>query len=435
MIGFCITCKGRVQHIKETLPRNIVGNPGSLSKFILIDYSSQDGLREYVKENFSCEIEAGKLVVYSFPGEPLFRMAHAKNMAHRCAMLEGCNVLCNLDADNLTGQNFDCFIHGAMTPKHFLWAKMYTQENGRRPRGISGRIVVTAKAFLKVGGYDEKYAAWGHDDRDLSTRLLMCGYEPIEIPQQYLDVVLHTNRLRFQDYPHLAHNADSNDVMVQPDSCIANFGNVGVGTVFKNYDLSKPIELKPIPTRVFGIGMHKTGTTSLHHALRLLGFDSGHWNDAHWAKAIWREMSVYGKSRTLEYNHAVSDLPITVLYEELDRAYPGSKFILTTRNEGAWLKSVENHWDHKCNPFREAWSSDPFTHQVHKIVYGQKGFDAVIFLSRFRRHNQEVVEYFKDRPQDLLVMDMSNGSGWNELCSFLDRPVPTEEYPKKLMTK
>jgi hypothetical protein len=434
MIGFCITCKGRLQHVKKTLPINLEHNQSEHSKFVLVDYSSQDGLKEYLIDQHKDAIASGKLVVYSFLDQSLFRMAHAKNMAHRCGILEGCDVLCNLDADNLTGPNFDLFIQGAMTPKHFLWARMYTQENGRRPRGISGRIVVTDKAFLKVGGYDEKYAAWGHDDRDINSRLLMCGYEPIEIPKENLDVVLHTNRLRFQDYPHLAQNADSNDAMTEPESCIANFGSVGVGTVFKNYDYSKPIEIKPIPTRIFGIGMHKTGTTSLHHALKILDFDSGHWNDAHWAKAIWREMSVYGKSRTLEYNHAVSDLPITVLYEELDRAYPGSKFILTTRNEGAWLKSVENHWDHKSNPFREAWSTDPFTHKIHKVLYGQKGFDALIFLARFRRHNQEVLEYFKDRPQDLLVMDMSNGSGWPDLCSFLDRPIPSCKYPKKLTT-
>jgi len=29
---------------------------------------------------------------------------------------------------------------------------------------------------------------------------------------------------------------------------------------------------------------------------------------------------------------------------------------------------------------------------------------------------------------------MSDGSGWPDLCAFLDRPVPEEPYPKKLVS-
>ena len=82
------------------------------------------------------------------------------------------------------------------------------------------------------------------------------------------------------------------------------------------------------------------------------------------------------------------------LYRELDHAYPGSKLILTTRDETAWIRSVKNHWDPLVNRFR-GWNSDPFSHRIHKLLYGQKGFDAEVFLSRFRRHNAEVRDYFR----------------------------------------
>ena len=438
MIAFVMTCKGRLQHVQETLPRNLANNPGPLSKFIMLDYNSQDGLVEYLQQCHMEDIHNGKLVVYSFPEPQVFNMTHAKNMAHRLGIREGAEIICNLDADNFTGEHFDAYIAGAFAGRSdmFLWAKMFTFENGKRPRGISGRIVVTAKAFLKTGGYDERFATWHHDDKDFNTRLRRLGYEAIEIEQRYLDVILHTNRMRFKDYPEAAqNNVDSNDVIMEPECCIANWGKVGCGTVFRNFDFQNPIVLSPIPTRVFGIGMHKTGTTSLHAALKALGFESAHWKTAHWAKQIWNEVTEYGKSWTVEHNYALSDLPIAILYEQLDRAYPGSKFILTLRNEGAWLKSVENHWSHKYNPFRGQWDHDPFSHQVHKEIYGQKNFDALIFLERFRRHNREVRDYFKERPGDLLVMDMSNGAGYSELCSFLDRPVPVEEYPKRLVTQ
>lgn len=29
MIAFCITCKGRTQHLRETLPKNLADNPRS----------------------------------------------------------------------------------------------------------------------------------------------------------------------------------------------------------------------------------------------------------------------------------------------------------------------------------------------------------------------------------------------------------------------
>ena len=94
--------------------------------------------------------------------------------------------------------------------------------------------------------------------------------------------------------------------------------------------------------------MQKTGTTSLHAALEILGFDSFHWGRGE-APRIWNEMNSFGRSNTLEQWYALSDNPIRVIYQKLDRAYPGSKFILTVRDEQDWLKSVERLWDPKYN--------------------------------------------------------------------------------------
>ena len=215
---------------------------------------------------------------------------------------------------------------------------------------------------------------------------------------------------------------------------IVGYGHIGCCAVYKNFSEEETV-LGPVPTRIFGIGMHKTATTSLHHALKILGMESGHWENAHWAKAIWDEMTTWGRSHTLEKFYALCDLPIPLLYCELDKAYPGSKFILTVRNEQSWLNSVQNHWNHERNPFRGAWSTDPFTHKVHKLLYGQKGFDADVFLERYRRHNAEVREYFRDRPGDLLIMNMDPNPGWNGLCNFLSKPTPATPYPIKLVTR
>jgi hypothetical protein len=130
----------------------------------------------------------------------------------------------------------------------------------------------------------------------------------------------------------------------------------------------------------------------------------------------------------LEKFYCLSDLPIPLLYKKLDKLYPGSKFILTLRDEEDWIESVRKHWSHENNKFRERWASDPFTHKVHKLLYGQKGFDRDKFISRYRLHNAEVVDYFKGR-DSLLIMDMTKGAGWRELCPFLAKPVPPIPYP------
>jgi len=437
MIVFCTTCKNRTQHLQQTLPKNLADNADYKNcKFLVLGYGAgQNDLRGYIDNIHVNAIESGRLVYYDFLATGPFHMAHAKNMAHRLGILEGGDILVNLDADNFTGPNFAAHVDKKFDSGIFMWAKM---QPGVLDRGISGRIVVSADAFIKAGGYDEKYDAWGHDDKDFNARLRRLGYKGIEIDPAYLSAVKHNDKMRFREYPHARVAAEMGEdelELAAADNTIVNYGKFGMGTVYRNFDPT-PIILGPVPTRVFGIGMHKTATTSLHKAFKILGLDSAHWKSAHWAKAIYDQMLTSGRSRTLEEYYALTDLPITLLYKELDKAYPGSKFILTTRNEQAWLNSVRKHWSTEHNEFRSGWDNDPFTHRVHKALYGMKNFHPDTFIARYRRHNAEVREYFKDRPLDLLLMNMEEGDKyhWFRICDFLDKPVPSVDYPTEYAT-
>jgi len=133
-----------------------------------------------------------------------------------------------------------------------------------------------------------------------------------------------------------------------------------------------------------------------------------------------------GSSRSLERHYALSDFPIAVLSRELDRAYPISKFILTIRDPHGWPRGERKHSSER-NPHRARWDADRFTHQRHQAVYGRRNFDQAVCLPRYRRHNQEVLEYVADWPNNLLVMNMNEGgdkAGWPELCGFLYFPIP-----------
>ena len=66
------------------------------------------------------------------------------------------------------------------------------------------------------------------------------------------------------------------------------------------------------------------------------------------------------------------------------------------------------------------------------MFYGRGGQpDKDEFIGKVTRHNEAVKEYFKDRPDDLLVLDVCAGDGWEKLCPFLEKAVPDKPFPHK----
>jgi hypothetical protein len=444
-VALCTTCKGRLPHLAETLPANLASEEGTPDVvFVVLDYNSRDGLADWVQTGMRHEMNLGRLVYYRFTEPTAFRMAHAKNLAHRLGLREGADVLVNVDADNFTMPGFVPYLreHFLNDLGSFLWARMIKAGDGDgngtpMARGVSGRIAVTREQFLLAGGYNEKYTMWSPDDTDFKLRLRRLGFKPVEVDPRFLHAINHNDRMRFREYPQAGivldvQNESHFDQLEKETTTIANYGHCGEGVVYRNFDTHLPIELRPMPTRVFGIGFHKTGTSSLSVALRRLGYSCTHWPNAHWARRVYTDMTTAGTSLALEQTMAATDFPIAILFRQLDAAYPGSKFILTTRNEWDWLASVARHFSPE-NPHHETWNGDPFSHRLHNLVYGRRKFDESIFLARYRQHHTEVREYFRGRPGDLLEFDLGRGetpgAGWHELCGFLREPIPSEPFP------
>ena len=171
-------------------------------------------------------------------------------------------------------------------------------------------------------------------------------------------------------------------------------------------------------TKVFCIGFHKTGTTSLRLALELLGYRVTGPN-ATKDPDIAEKVYDMADELVAQYD-AFQDNPWPVLYREMDRRYPSSKFILTMRNADSWIASQVKDFGLRETPMRR-W------------IYGEdagcpEGNEAV-YVARYERHNREVQEYFRDRPDDLLILDLPSGDGWPELCGFLGVPVPDKPFP------
>lgn len=173
-------------------------------------------------------------------------------------------------------------------------------------------------------------------------------------------------------------------------------------------------------SKVFVVGLSKTGTTSLHAALEQLGLRAIH-NPESMLSADGPELR-FSPALAERYG-ALSDLPIAAFYPDLDRAYPGSRFILTTRDEDAWLASCANHFD------PSAFRPNAVVRKLVERVYGTPSFEPTLFRAALRRHNAQVEEYFAARRDELLIIDVAHADKWEPLCAFLRLPIPPTPYP------
>ncbi|MEF8835065.1 MAG: sulfotransferase family protein [Candidatus Thermoplasmatota archaeon] len=175
--------------------------------------------------------------------------------------------------------------------------------------------------------------------------------------------------------------------------------------------------------KVFCIGLSKTATTSLTSALKILGYKSNHFPMS--LLKYTDEGLKFDFSGAEKYD-ALSDLPVVRFYKELDRTFPDSKFILTTRELEEWLDSCRRHfWP------GQILKGDFWFNRLHKEIYGAIDYDEEKFRKAYKDHRQEVLSYFSKREEDLLIMDITDGEGWEKLCPFLNEQIPDKDFPKK----
>lgn len=148
-------------------------------------------------------------------------------------------------------------------------------------------------------------------------------------------------------------------------------------------------------TKILNIGLPRTGTYSLSIALLKLGYKTKH----------------YPENIDIISNYDAA-CEVVFSYEELERKYPNSMYIFTTRNLDDWLRSCKHHIKHYKNNWNPFWKN----RNKWKEIYEYK-LNSIYFFK---------TENFKNR---FIFLDLNDNKKWKKLCNFLRKPIPNFDYP------
>ena len=168
---------------------------------------------------------------------------------------------------------------------------------------------------------------------------------------------------------------------------------------------------------VFGIGLNKTGTTSFHTAMEILG-----WKSLHNHKRI-RDTLMNPKTSAddplgpfiSEGFNTFSDEPIPSIFGQLNVCYPNAKFVITVRDYESRLHSIVKH----VRQVQEGKRKGNWTKVSHSYLW-----------EHHLRHHRKVHQLFEDGiGTRLLVLNICKGEGWEKLCPFLGVDIPDKPFP------
>lgn len=128
------------------------------------------------------------------------------------------------------------------------------------------------------------------------------------------------------------------------------------------------------------------------------------------------------RKRLDEYDFA-NDIPIARRFKELDKQYENSKFIYTIRDIESWIESVDWHWKNFD------FTNYKWAIQDRYEMFGVYDFNKDKLIESYKKHDEDVLDYFKDRPEELLILNIINGEGWDKLLPFIRKQIRDQNFP------
>lgn len=207
-------------------------------------------------------------------------------------------------------------------------------------------------------------------------------------------------------------------------------------------ELKKPLFFRR--KKIFCIGANKTGTTSIEQVFRTLGLKVGNQAKAELLLHDWARRDFRKIIRYCRWAEAFQDIPFSYpdTFRAVDAAYPGSKFILTVRhNADEWYDSLVRFHTKLIGKNRIPTVEDlrqydyryaGYLWDAQKLRYGADEstlYDRGLYTHCYEEHNRKVIEYFKDRPSDLLVLNISESDAMEKLLNFLGYAYTGQTMP------
>lgn len=179
-----VTCKGRLMHLKQTLPRFCALPDTAVT---VVDYGCPDHCGDWVEANFPA------VKVVRIDDDPGFNASRARNIAAQEAEAD---YLFFVDADILVDAEAMDAINAAVTPETYA-----TIDTDGRGDGLRGTCIVPRASFEAVGGYDELLRHYGMEDTELYDRLTDFGCKDAFIPAAGFTEITHDDALRTAFFP------------------------------------------------------------------------------------------------------------------------------------------------------------------------------------------------------------------------------------------
>jgi len=197
--------------------------------------------------------------------------------------------------------------------------------------------------------------------------------------------------------------------------------------------------------KVFCIGQNKTGTTSLKDALKDFGYKFGHQGRAALLIDAWHQRDFKKIMKYCQTAEAFQDIPFSMAYtyQHMDLAFKNAKFILTERDDAEqWYQSLTKFHtkifgDGTHIPTEADLKNQPFLYKGFAYKYINYAFNAPaddpynkpILMANYINYNNAVKDYFRSRPEKLLVINVSKPSDYDNLCLFLNQPNTKKRFP------
>ena len=188
-VSIITTCKGRLDHLKQSLPTWLVQNYAGAWEIVVVDYDCPDGTAEWLRSLGTDRVRCVEVRDNALP----FHMNHARNVGVTAA---SGGVLALLDADNIASPEYLTRGINAMLSTGAKLCNTVTEVGGMR-----GCCFIDAASLLGLNGFDEAFVNYGFCDIDLYDRFLARWPTlATTIPESLLTIIDHTDAERMANY-------------------------------------------------------------------------------------------------------------------------------------------------------------------------------------------------------------------------------------------